>query len=80
MRNESIAALREKLDKREIGAVELTKEYLAEIEKKDGALESYITVCADEALKAADQMTWVGKMNNIQASAMEIVNSELIYA
>ena len=33
-----------------------------------------------EALKAADQMTWVGKMNNIQASAMEIVNSELIYA
>ena len=55
MRNESIAALREKLDKREIGAVELTKEYLAEIEKKDGALESYITVCADEALKAAEQ-------------------------
>ena len=33
-----------------------------------------------EELKAADQMTWVGKMNNIQASAMEIVNSELIYA
>ena len=55
MRNERIAALREKLDKREIGAVELTKEYLAEIEKKDGALESYITVCADEALKAAEQ-------------------------
>lgn len=33
-----------------------------------------------EALKVADQMGWVGKMNNIQASAMEIVNSELIYA
>jgi len=30
-----------------------------------------------EQLKASDQMLWVGKMNNIQASAMEIVNAEL---
>ena len=48
--------------------------YLADIEQM--ARSQGIT----EALKAADQMTWVGKMNNIQASAMEIVNSELIYA
>ena len=33
-----------------------------------------------EAMKAADQMTWIGKMNNIQASAMEVVDKEIIYA
>lgn len=33
-----------------------------------------------EQLKASDQMAWVGKMNNIQASATEIVNAEIIYA
>ena len=32
-----------------------------------------------EALKAADQMEWVGRMNNIQNRAREVVNSELIY-
>ena len=33
-----------------------------------------------EQLKANDQMAWVGKMNNIRASAMEIVDTEIIYA
>lgn len=32
-----------------------------------------------EELKAADQMAWVGRMNNIQAAAREVVNAELIY-
>ena len=32
-----------------------------------------------EALKAADQTTWVARMNNIRASAEEIVLSELVY-
>ena len=32
-----------------------------------------------EALKAQDQMTWVGAMNNIRSAAEEIVFSELIY-
>jgi hypothetical protein len=32
-----------------------------------------------EALKAADPMEWVGRMNNIRNRAMEIVNTELIY-
>lgn len=31
-----------------------------------------------EQLKAIDQMAWVGKMNNIRNSAMEIVNKDLI--
>ena len=32
-----------------------------------------------EVLKITDQMAWTGKMNNIQASAMEIVSKEIIY-
>lgn len=33
----------------------------------------------NEALKAADQMAWVGRMNNIRACATEIVNTEIIF-
>lgn len=32
-----------------------------------------------EALKATDQMRWVGEMNNIKAATEEIVRNELIY-
>ena len=32
-----------------------------------------------EKLKIENQMEWVQKMNNIQACAREIVNSELIF-
>ena len=32
-----------------------------------------------EKLKAEDQMHWVGIMNNIRSSGMEIVTNELIY-
>ena len=32
-----------------------------------------------EKLKSADQMAWVGKMNNIHACADEIVRNDLIY-
>ena len=32
-----------------------------------------------EALKAADQMEWVHRMNDVQNRAGELVNSELIY-
>ncbi len=32
-----------------------------------------------EALKASDQMAWVGAMNNIRARAEEVVRAELIY-
>ena len=53
--------------------------YLADIDQQaQERLDTIIEQMArsqgiTEALKAADQMTWVGKMNNIQASAMEIV-------
>lgn len=33
-----------------------------------------------EQLKATNQMDWVGQMNNIRNSAIEIINCELIYA
>lgn len=33
-----------------------------------------------EALKARDQMAWIGAMNNIRARAEEAVNADLIYA
>lgn len=33
-----------------------------------------------EQLKAANQMAWVGAMNNIRNRVTEIVNAELIYA
>ena len=33
-----------------------------------------------EALKAADQMAWVGRMNNIRNRAEEIILNELVYA
>ena len=33
-----------------------------------------------EALKAADQMAWVGRMNNIHNRAEEIILHELVYA
>ena len=32
-----------------------------------------------EQLKSADQMAWVGRMNNIRSRAREIVNNDLIY-
>ncbi len=33
-----------------------------------------------EALKASDQMEWVGRMNNIRSRAEEIILHELVYA
>jgi len=33
----------------------------------------------DEKLKAKDQMTWVGQMNNIRQRAEEIILQELIH-
>ncbi len=33
-----------------------------------------------EALKAQDQMAWVGAMNNIRNAVTEIVNTEIIFA
>mgnify|MGYP003294405630 CR=1 FL=1 len=59
--------------------------YLADIDRQ--AHEMFDTLVEQmkekedvtERLKAENQMEWVQRVNNIQARAKEIVNSELIY-
>lgn len=59
--------------------------YLAQIDEQANAmLELLIRQMAEregvtEQLKAADQMEWVRRMNNIRNRAEEVVNSDLIY-
>lgn len=59
--------------------------YLADIDRQAEELFSRLvkqmaeTEGVTEELKAADPMEWVGRMNNIRNSVMEIVNAELIY-
>ena len=59
--------------------------YLAEIEAQAEDMfflvvkEMSVQEGVTEAMKAADQMQWVGSMNNIQDRAREIVNRELIF-
>ena len=60
--------------------------YLADIDQQTEAMLSRLVEQmarrqgVTEQLKANDQMAWVGKMNNIRASATEIVDREIIYA
>ena len=49
-----LCELRKKLDGGDIGAVELTKEYLDRIKRFDGEINSYITVCEAEAIAQAE--------------------------
>ena len=59
--------------------------HLEEIDRQASEmLESLTTQMAQsqgvtESLKASDQMKWVGLMNSIQASAEEMVLTELVY-
>ncbi len=48
-----IREMREMLDKKQISASELTKEYIGRINKYDSKLESYITVTEEKALTAS---------------------------
>lgn len=59
--------------------------YLADINEQaqkrferlvEGMKQSQVT----ERLKEENALEWVGRMNNTRACAMEIVNSEIIYA
>ncbi len=60
--------------------------YLADIDRQtQEQLDTIICQMAQaqgviEALKSANPMEWVGKMNNIRDRAMEVVNNDLIYA
>lgn len=61
-------------------------EYLAEIDKQAEDMfyrlvkEMAVAEGVTEQLKADDQMLWVARMNNIRNRAMEIVNTEIVYA
>ena len=52
-------------------ATEMVENLTAQMAKAEGVTEQ---------LKATDQMRWVGLMNNIRASAEEVVLRELVYA
>ena len=60
--------------------------YLADIDRQTEKLFSRLVKqmaeCegVTEALKAQDQMEWIGRMNNIRNRAIEIVNNDLIYS
>lgn len=60
-------------------------EHLAEVEKEcSERMDSLVKAMAKqegvtEALKAADQMAWVRRMNNIRNRAEEIVLNEIVY-
>lgn len=56
------------LDSKKISAVELTSEYLGKIKSTDDKINSFITVCADEALNDAEAAQ--AKIDNGSASAM----------
>lgn len=49
----TLKKIREKLDNKDISAIELTKEYLNKIKEKDTHINSFITVLEDEALNDA---------------------------
>ncbi len=55
LKNITAAKLRAMLDKKEIGAKELAREFLDEIKKEDGKILSYITVTEENALAAAEK-------------------------
>lgn len=60
-------------------------DYLAELDESAEAMFSRLVKelaekeGVTEALKAQDQMAWVGKMNNIRNRAAEVVYNDLIY-
>lgn len=49
----TLTELRKKLDSHEIGAVELAQDYLKKIKERDTVINSYITVCEEEAIEMA---------------------------
>ena len=49
----ALKEIRDMLDKKEISTIELTEAYLDKIDKRDKKINSYITVCHDNALEDA---------------------------
>ena len=62
--------LREHLYQTDLRANEMLESLMADMTKTAGVTEE---------LKRSDPLTWVGLMNNLKASAEEIIFRELIY-
>ena len=58
----------EKIDRQ---ATEMVEQLTAKMAREQGVTEE---------LKASNQMKWLGLMNNIKASAEEVVMAEIVYA
>lgn len=50
---QTIQELRQKLDKKQVSALEITKAYIDKIKENNEVLGAYITVCEDEAIESA---------------------------
>ncbi len=64
----NIKSAREKLDKKEVSSVELTKIYLERIKKIDDKIRACLTICEEEALeqaKEADKRISRGERNDL---------------
>ena len=62
-----LQTLRKMLDTKEISAVELTQDYIAKIKSTDKLINSYITVCEEEALLSAKKAQSIIDSNNSAA-------------
>ena len=58
----TVCELLEKLDKKEITITDITKAYVERINEKEKDVESFVTLCTDEALKQAEEIE--AKLNN----------------
>ena len=74
----STAQLSRLLKSRGVSPVEATESYLERIDQVDGKLNSYITVCTDEALQAAREAEgaiargdWLGPMHGIPVAVKD---------
>ena len=74
----SAAALGELIRRKEVSPVEATAAYLDRIDAVDGKLHSYITVCRDEAMRAARaaeqaivQGKWQGPLHGVPYAAKD---------
>ena len=63
----SASELSELIRKREVSPVEAVEAYLERIDRLDGKLYTYLTVCRDEALRAAFELI-AGDLTNLRLS------------
>ena len=81
----SAAELSRLIKRKEVSPVEATEAYLERIDRVDGKLNSYITVCHEEALEAARQAEqaitrgdYLGPMHGIPVSVKDQFNTKAI--